>query len=37
MKNDFDIYFFRDLYVTFKNLFTRFLNWILGITNDETE
>lgn len=30
MNNEYDKYFFRDLYVTFRNLIMRFINWILG-------
>lgn len=30
MDNNFDMYFFRDLYVTFRNLMTRFINWLFG-------
>lgn len=36
MKNDFDMYFFRDLYVTFRNLVTRFIKWILGDNSADT-
>lgn len=31
---DFDLDFLRDLYVTFRNLFTRFLKWIFGDSTD---
>lgn len=31
---DFSKEYFRDMYVTFRNLMTRLLNWILGNTKE---
>lgn len=34
---DFDTSFLRDLYVTFRNLMTRFIKWIFGLNDDATD